>query len=95
MRAHTMRAQCHWNYDANCNREECFGCDDCPAPDKWWDRSNNYHDRSCLIWGIHQERDTWNNVRLTAYCSIERPVCGGRDCARAPRRTLHHTSLAR
>ena len=80
--AWVCQSWCHYNPDANCHRQDCFGCEECPAPEKWWDRSNNYHGESCLIWGIQENHDTFahDQIRYSAYCSIERPVCNGHDC---------------
>ena len=44
--AWVCQSWCHYNPDANCRRQDCFGCEECPAPEKWWDRSNNYHGES-------------------------------------------------
>ena len=86
-----MRAcasQTQWNYDETCGREECFGCDECEQDvgTKTWDRANNYHDTSCLLWGLSEELDTWGKTRYYSYCSIERPICNGGDCTRARHR---------
>ena len=78
--------------EANCDqREQCWGCAECAqfhdADFKWWDRHNYYGDRSCLLWGIQEsDHPTWDgHPQYVAHCSIERPVCGGRDCNPLPR----------
>lgn len=74
--------------EVNCGKQGllCCGCSGCPNPGKvpkWWDISNSYGDRSCLVWGWRrQKRGPFGKERVeySSFCRVERPVCHGHDC---------------